>query len=272
MTDGQLIECFVGNKDETCFSTLVERHGPRVLRVCRRVLTKPDDVEDAYQATFLVLIQKAPTLRDTSALGNWLHGVAHRVSIQLRRDLARRHKYERMRAESGPPSRDGERAWDDSVQTVREELGTLPDAYRVPLELCYLRGQSHEQAASTLGWPLGTLKTRVLRGRRRLQDRLTRRGIAIGAWLLLLLFRREARAAPVDPHQPGGPGAAPADPGRTPETISPAEGPRPGVGGIAGLVRWAAANPLWVVLLGLLVALAATQLPEMLAPVVVLCG
>src|SRR4051794_12021714 len=82
MTEGQLLERFVGRRDEAAFEALVARHGPMVLGVCRRVLSDPNDVEDAFQATFLVLVKKAGTLRRRDLLGNWLYGVAFRVAAR----------------------------------------------------------------------------------------------------------------------------------------------------------------------------------------------
>ncbi|WP_435021406.1 RNA polymerase sigma factor [Tundrisphaera sp. TA3] len=262
MTDIQLLDDFIHRKDGASFDALVTRHGPRVIRVCREVLTEPDDIEDAYQATFLVLVQKAPAIRDPGALGNWLHGVAHRVSLRLRRDQARRRKHEGLRARMAPAPGDGPRPWDDLGKTVREELDTLPEAYRIPLELCYLRGQSHEQAATALGWPLGTLKTRILRGRRRLQDLLDRRGISVGVGLLWLLWpgreaAQSATAGPVDePSLPPPPGPKS---GVAREAGSPSR-PSPWATRLGAPVSLALAQPLWAILVGLVAVLIITQL------------
>lgn len=198
MTNGQLLEQYVSGQDEASFRALVLRHGPSVLAACRRALRDPADVEDAFQATFLVLLRKAPTIQDPEALGSWLYGVAFRIALRVRRSAARRREYELRRAtmhtEDDPPGLPE----DDLHGVVREELASLPGPYRVPLELCYLRGRSHEEAADELGWPLGTLKTRLVRGRRQLRDRLDRRGVAIGLALWLLLRPRPASAVPPD--------------------------------------------------------------------------
>lgn len=197
MTDSQLLGNFVAGHDESAFRALVDRHGPRVLKVCWGILRDPHEVEDTFQATFLVLARKAPTIRDPEGLGSWLHGVAFRLAARARRGAARRRKHERRHAELRPTPGAPERSWEDEGRVVIEELGQLPRPYRDPIELCYLRGLSHEEAASRLGWPLGTLKTRLVRGRRRLRDRLDRRGIATaGALLLLLLLSGKAQAVP----------------------------------------------------------------------------
>lgn len=197
MTDSQLLTRYINEHDEVSFQALVVRHGPMVLRACRRVLSDPHEIEDVFQATFLVLVRKAPKIRDPEALGNWLHGVAYRIAARTRRDKARRCQHERRRAEMQPSHGVPDPSWDDLGPAVREELDRLPAAYRVPLTMCYLRGLGHEEAAAELGWPLGTLKTRLVRGRRRLRGRLERRGLAPGlGLLLLLLLPRRAPAVP----------------------------------------------------------------------------
>ncbi len=198
MTDLELLELFVTENDQASFRVLVVRHGPSVLRVCRRVLQDPHEVEDAFQATFLVLIRKAPTISRPEALGSWLFGVAYRVSMRARRGVARRRKHEGRRAEMDMSSGAMDQPWDDLAHVVREELERLPEPYRAPLELCYLRGQSHEEAACELGWPLGTLKVRLVRGRKRLRERLDRRGVALSLGLLFLLLRPKRAMAVSD--------------------------------------------------------------------------
>ena len=195
MTDHELLDHFVAERNETAFRSLVLRHGPTVLGVCRRYLRDPHAVEDAFQATFLVFVRKAPTIRDPEGLGNWFHGVARRVADRARRDSIRRRDLERKRAEMVPPRDPIDRPWDDSARVIREEVERLPRDYRAPIELCYLRGRSQEEAAAELDLPLGTVKTRLVRGRRKLRDRLIRRGVALG--LLLLLWPRPRRASAV---------------------------------------------------------------------------
>jgi HlyD family secretion protein len=181
LTDGQLLERFAtgrGEGAELAFAALVERHGPMVLRVARGVLDDPHDAEDAFQATFLVLVSKARGLWVRDSLGPWLHQVAYRTSTCLRSGVARRRKLERRAAltEEAPQAR----PIDDRARVLLEEVDRLPERYRAPVVLCDLEGRTHEQAARALGWPVGTVKSRQARARDRLRDRLRRRGVAPG--------------------------------------------------------------------------------------------
>src|SRR5262245_58582493 len=196
-TDGQLLERFVARRDEGAFAALVRRHGPMVLAVCRRVLRDEDAAEDAFQATFLVLARRAGSVGRPGLLGNWLYGVACRTALKARAGAARR------RAREGPlvdvPA--GEAPPEALRQELRgvldEELGRLPEKYRVPLVLCYLDGMSHEEAARVLGCPRETVSTRVARGREWLRGRLTRRGLALGAALFAAALAEGAAPAAV---------------------------------------------------------------------------
>ncbi len=183
LTDGQLLERFATRPPEAAeaaFGVLVERHGPMVLRVCRGVLADPNDAQDAFQATFLVLVRKARDLWVRDSLGPWLHQVAHRTACCARSDAARRRRHERRAAERGAASRDGDgiervHEWE---RALHEEIARLPERYRAAVVLCDLEGCPHEQAARHLGCPVGTVKSRLARGRGRLRDRLSRRGLA----------------------------------------------------------------------------------------------
>lgn len=183
MAEGQLLERFSSRRDEVALEVLVARHGPMVLGVCRRILSDPHDVEDAFQATFLVLVRKAGSLRRRDLLGNWLHGVAHRVAVRARANAVRRRTRERSGAEAAVES-SPEGDWCDLRPVLDEEIARLPEKYRIPVVLCFLEGQTHEEAARQLRWPLGTVKSRLARARARLQGRLTRRGLAPSAGLL----------------------------------------------------------------------------------------
>ncbi len=184
LTDGQLLERFAtdrGEAAELAFAVLVERHGPMVLRVCRGVLADPHETQDAFQATFLVLVRKARALWVRDSLGPWLHQVAYRTATHARSTAARRRRHERRAAVSQRESR--AEAEDELGRILHEEIEQLPERYRAPLILCDLQGRSHEQAARHLGWPIGTVKSRQARGRERLRDRLVRRGLAPEAGL-----------------------------------------------------------------------------------------
>ncbi len=155
------------------------------LRVCRGVLFDPNDVEDAFQATFLVLVQKARSLWVCDSLGPWLHQVALRTASCARSTAARRRRHEQLAAERVHTSHTDSR--DDLAHVLHEEINRLPDRFRMSVILCDLEGRTHEQAARHLGWPVGTVKSRLTRARERLRDRLTRRGLNPSAGVIALL-------------------------------------------------------------------------------------
>jgi RNA polymerase sigma factor (sigma-70 family) len=176
--DGPLLDRYLTRRDEDAFEALVDLHGPMVLGLCRRMLRDPRDIEDAFQATFLVLVRKAPEIRDPDLLSSWLYGVAYRVARRARdRTLRRRDREATVRelevAEDPEPT---DRA--DVAPMLDQELSRLPERYRAPLVLCYLRGRTHDQAAEDLRCPVGTVRSRLARGRELLRKRLTRRGFA----------------------------------------------------------------------------------------------
>jgi RNA polymerase sigma factor (sigma-70 family) len=184
LTDRQLLERFARRVEgdesaERAFAALVARHGPMVLRVCRAGLRDEHDAQDAFQAVFLVLVHKASSLWARDTLGPWLHAVALRVSAHARASQMQRRIHERQYA-AGASLFAGHQdtSGDDSIATVHEELGQLPDGCRTALVLCDLEGLTHEEAAGRLGWPVGTVKSRQARGRSRLRERLIRRGLA----------------------------------------------------------------------------------------------
>ncbi len=184
LTDGQLLERFAtdgGDAAEQAFSALVERHGPMVLRVCRGVLVDPHDTQDAFQATFLVLVKKARKLWVRDSLGPWLHQVAFRTASDARKSAARRRRHEQLASKFGKETYS--EMEDDLGRMLHEEIERLPELFRAPLVLCDLEGRTHEQAARHLGWPIGTVKSRQSRGRERLRQRLLRRGLGPNAGL-----------------------------------------------------------------------------------------
>jgi RNA polymerase sigma factor (sigma-70 family) len=180
LSDSTLVERIAdgtGKAVSLAFAAIIDRHGPMVLRVCKAVLHDRNDAEDAFQATFLILLHKAGSIRDPGSTASWLHGVAYRVAISSRKAAIRRRRHER-RAADRSESTATELAFDDSATILHEELNRLPARYLAPIVLCHLEGQSHEQAASQLDWPVGTVRSRLARGRDRLRDRLIRRGLA----------------------------------------------------------------------------------------------
>ncbi len=200
LTDRQLLERFRtcgGEAAETAFAALVDRHGPLVFRVCQRALRDPHAAQDAFQATFLVLVRKARTLWVHDSLGPWLHAVAGRVSAYARATEARRKANERKRAETHSPTTAHDFPCDDLGQILHEEIDRLPESYRAAVILCDLQGQTQEQAARLLGWPPGTVRSRLSRGRGRLQARLIRRGLAPSSGVLTALVASESASAAV---------------------------------------------------------------------------
>lgn len=177
-TDGQLLERFLSQRDEVAFTALVGRHGSMVLSVCRRILGNVADAEDAFQATFLVLVRKAAALTRRAVLGDFLHGVARRTALKARGALARRRAKEQAMARPAARSQEMRNDW---LPLLDEQLARLPEKYRLPILLCDLEGRTRGEAAERLGWPEGTVAGRLARGREMLAKRLTRQGLALSA-------------------------------------------------------------------------------------------
>ncbi len=181
LADTELLRRFAAERDETAFASLVRRHGPMVLGVCRRVLGDWHTAEDAFQAVFLVLARKAGGLRRPEALAPWLYGVAIRVARKARVLRARRDAGERRRAVSEATHDNNDLVWSDLRPLLDEAIGGLAESYRVPFVLCYVQGKTVSEAACQLGWPRGTVATRLTRAREQLRRRLVRRGVALTA-------------------------------------------------------------------------------------------
>ena len=202
LSDAQLLERFAtrhGEAAEAAFAALMERHGPMVLRVCRRVLNDPHDAQDAFQATFLILVRRPGAVRHRASLAGWLYGVALRVAAHSRAASARRRVVEQAAG-----SRFGARCVpDEGRHEVWEEVDRLPERYRVAIVLCYLEGLTHEQAAARLGWPVGTVRSRLARARERLRGRLVKRGLASGSAVLAgLVSSADANTLPLSLVEP----------------------------------------------------------------------
>jgi RNA polymerase sigma factor (sigma-70 family) len=197
MSDALLLARFVDQWDHAAFRDLVCRHGPMVLGVCRRILRDSHAADDAFQVTFLLLARKAGMIRKRASLGPWLHGVAHRVALQARNARSQPQVPVGRDLEAQVDDHDGlERA--ELHAALHEELGQLPEKYRAPLVLCYIEGHPHEAVAQALGWPIGTVRGRIARGRSLLGARLLRRGLAPASVLLALgLLPKTAAAVPV---------------------------------------------------------------------------
>jgi RNA polymerase sigma factor (sigma-70 family) len=179
LTDGQLLDQFLAHRDDRSFQELIARHGPMVLAICRRSLADEHDVEDAFQATFLVLVRKAQALRDREALSSWLYGVALRVARRARNNARRRQFREQPIAAEPATTAHGhpDPAGDEVFAIVDQEIRRLSQNQQVAVMLCLLEGYTHEDAATRLGWPLGTVKSRIASARQVLTRRLARRGL-----------------------------------------------------------------------------------------------
>lgn len=195
LSDSQLLGSFVERREEAAFAALVQRHGPMVFGVCRRLLGNQHDAEDAFQATFLVLVRKAAHIRAGTTIGNWLYGVACRTALRARAMNAKRRFKEQTARERFVEVASAPNGWDDLLPLVDEELSRLPDKYRAPVVLCDLEGKSRAEAARLLGWPVGTLSWRLAAARKSLAAKLTRRGIALSAGAMLTAMGQQSLAA-----------------------------------------------------------------------------
>jgi RNA polymerase sigma factor (sigma-70 family) len=181
--DAQLLERYLSGRDDGAFEAIVNLHGPMILSLCRRFLRDPRDIEDAFQATFLILASRADSIRKREVLSSWLYGVAYRVAVRCRSEVMRRRSVEI--GVPGLETPDRSNAADDDVgPALDQELSRLPEKYRAPIVLCYLKEQTHDQAAAALRWPVGTVRSRLARGRELLRERLSRRGYAPAGALL----------------------------------------------------------------------------------------
>ena len=195
-TDDQLIDAFAACRDETAFTTLVARHGPMVLRVCRRVLHHEQDAEDAFQATFLVLAKNITSIRKHQALAAWLHGVAYRTAMKTKRSAARRRKHEARLPTLAPRPTPG-LEWAEVQVALDEEIERLSEHHRKAFVLCVLESKSVPEAAAELGCKQGTVSSWLTRARWQLQRRLARRGIKLPALLAALSIAESGSKAAV---------------------------------------------------------------------------
>jgi RNA polymerase sigma factor (sigma-70 family) len=188
--DGELLELFRANRADVsaeAFRVLVERHGPLIHAICRRLLRDPNDVDDAFQATFLVLVHRVNSIRKRDSIGAWLHGVAVRVARRARHRAARRMALERTLENAVPVlAAKPDCSVSEVVEAVHQEIDRLPGKYREPVILCCLEQQTYEQAARQLGTSEPTLRGRLHRGRQRLEARLRARGFSSTDALVLV--------------------------------------------------------------------------------------
>jgi len=195
LTDGQLLAQFIGRHDEAAFSALVKRHGPMVLGVCRRLLGNVHDADDAFQATFLILVHKAASVIPRQRVGNWLYGVAYNTALAARAKNNRRRSKEKQVTElpepAMPPPDDGS----DLRPFLDRELSRLADVYREAIVLCDLEGTTRKEAAQKLGIPEGTMSSRLTMARRQLAKRLSRHGLMLSGGAVATLLSQSAASA-----------------------------------------------------------------------------
>ena len=199
LSDGQLLDRFVERRDASAFEAIVERYGPLVWGVCRRVLRDHHDAEDAFQATFLVLARRAASVMPREKLGNWLYGVAFQTAMKARATRAKRRVRERPAWEMTEPEAVPDEHADELLSRLDREVTRLPEKYRMPIILCELEGKTHRQAAEQLGWPVGTVSGRLSRARALLASRLSRRGTTLTVGALGVLLAHDVARAGVPP-------------------------------------------------------------------------
>jgi RNA polymerase sigma factor (sigma-70 family) len=197
-SDGQLLERFLRDRDRLALETLVHRHAPMVWGVCRRNLAH-DDAEDAFQATFLVLLRKADSIRPREQLANWLYGVAYKTARKARQKVALRYSHEKqMETTPEAPTQAQEDAFEpESLAQLDRALHDLPEKYRTAVVLCALEGKSLRDVALQLRLPPGTVASRLARGREMLAQRLTRHGVSVSATSVAAVLTEQAASGAV---------------------------------------------------------------------------
>jgi RNA polymerase sigma-70 factor (ECF subfamily) len=193
LTDGELLECYLTSRDEAAFESLLRRHGPMVLGVCRRVLRNEADAHDAFQATFLVFVRNAVSIVPRARVGNWLYGVAHKTALKAQAmNRQRRSREMQVVAVRQPPATD--EALQERLAQLDEALSRLPDKYRTAVVLCDLEEKSLQEAARQLGCPQGTVASRLARARGMLARRLARYGPSVAGGALAAALAQGAPA------------------------------------------------------------------------------
>jgi RNA polymerase sigma factor (sigma-70 family) len=190
-SDRDLLTRFLEGQDETAFEALVRRHERLVRSAIGKVLADAEDAEDAFQATFLVLVRRAKQLDDRAGMGTWLYGVAHRIAVKARA-AGRARKQQEARATPAGPTAPTDLSWREACDLLHAELDRLPESYRTPLLLCYLEGKTRDEVATALGVTVAAVRGRLERGREMLRDRLSRRGVTLSVGLLTAVAAPQA--------------------------------------------------------------------------------
>ncbi len=197
LSDGQLLDSFIKEQDQAAFAVLMRRHADMVWGVCSRVVGAHHDAEDAFQATFLVLVRKAATIVPRDMVANWLYGVAHLTALKARATGGRRRSKERQVTQMPEPSVPAEATWQDLQPVLDQELSRLPQKFRAAIVLCDLEGRTRKEAAQLLKLPEGTVASRLATARAILSKRFRQRGIVLsGGALGVLLSQNVGGAAP----------------------------------------------------------------------------
>jgi RNA polymerase sigma factor (sigma-70 family) len=191
-TDERLLRDYAASQDGAAFAAIVRRYGGLVSGVCRRVLGREQDVEDAFQATFLVLVRKAHSLGRPNLLGNWLYGVAYRIAGKIRSANLRQRTREAPMVDIPAPATNDDAAWRDLRPVIDDELQRLPLRYRRPIVLFYLEGKSAEEVSAALGRPRSTVLSQLARAREQMRRRLSRRNLVLSVAVLESLLERTA--------------------------------------------------------------------------------
>jgi RNA polymerase sigma factor (sigma-70 family) len=197
LTDGQLLDAFVKRREQAALEVLVRRHAPMIWSVCRRILDNHHDAEDAFQATFLVLVRKAPSIMPREMVGNWLYGVAQQTARKARTTTAKRQARERQQTAMPETDVTERELWSDLQPLLDKELSLLPDKYRVVIVLCDLEGKTRPETARQLGLPEGTVASRLARARTMLAKRLAPHGLPVSGGMLAAVLSQEAAAGAV---------------------------------------------------------------------------
>jgi RNA polymerase sigma factor (sigma-70 family) len=199
MSDGQLLRSHLRRGETAALEAIVQRHASMVWGICRRALHNHHDAEDAFQATFIVLVRKAATVRPREMVGNWLYGVAHQTAIKAKATAARRRMRERQMAEMPEPEAPCQDLGSDLQPLLDQELSRLPDKYRLVIVLCVLEGRPLKEVAGQLGRPIGTVASRLARARTMLAKRLTRLGLVVSGGALAAGLSQATASACVPP-------------------------------------------------------------------------
>jgi RNA polymerase sigma factor (sigma-70 family) len=195
--DEQVLENYISRRDQAAVATLVQRHGPMVWGVCRRILSNYHDAEDAFQATFLVLFRKAASIVRKDLLANWLYGVAHQTALKARATAVKRCARERQVAEMPEPGGEETDLWLHIRPVLDQELSRLPGRYRSVIVLCDLEGKTRKDAALQLGVPEGTVASRMATAKKMLAKRLARHAPLVSGGMLVAVLTETVASASV---------------------------------------------------------------------------